>query len=120
VKKLYSSMFSILLLVSSPLICIYFELKHTHHSIILNFVIQSHSTAQSCQLVLRIITTTKHLCSDRGGGGGLFDFNNGHLVTRVYSGLSVMSLNHPLLLWPSVAMVLGDIISLSVAIVTIW
>jgi hypothetical protein len=111
-------MFSILLLVSSPLICIYFELKHTHHSIILNFVIQSHSTAQSCQLVLCIITTTKHLCSD--WGGGLFDFNNGHLVTRVYSGLSVMSLNPPLLLWPSVAMVLGDIISLSVAIVTIW
>jgi hypothetical protein len=32
----------------------------------------------------------------------------------------VMSLNYPLLLWPSVAMVLGDITSSHVATVTIW
>jgi hypothetical protein len=62
-------------------------------------------------------TTTKRLCSNRGGGS---DFSNGHLVTRVYSGSSVMSSNRPLLLWTSVVMVLDDIISSPVAIVSIW
>jgi hypothetical protein len=62
-------------------------------------------------------TATKCRYSDREG---VSDFSNGHLVTRVYSGSSVMSLNRPLLLWPSVATVLGDIISSPIAIVTIW
>jgi hypothetical protein len=59
-------------------------------------------------------TTTKCLYSEGGS-----DFSNRHLVTHVYSGSSVMSPNRRSLLWPSVAMVLGDIISLPVAIVTI-
>jgi hypothetical protein len=66
---------------------------------------------------LKTITTTKRLCSDRGG---VSDFSNGHLVTHVYSGSSVMSLNRPSLLCPPVAMLLGDVISSPIAIVTIW
>jgi hypothetical protein len=60
------------------------------------------------------ITTTKQLCSD-----GVSNFSNEHLVTRVYSGLSVMSSNRPSLLWTSVATVFGDIISLPIVIVII-
>jgi hypothetical protein len=64
------------------------------------------------------ITTIKRLCSDQGGGGGS-DFSNLHLVTRFYSGSSVMSLNRPLLLWPLVTTILGDITSSPVTTVTI-
>jgi hypothetical protein len=52
--------------------------------------------------------------------GGMSDFSNMHLMIHVYSDSSVMSRNRPLLLWNSVATVLGDIISLPIAIVTIW
>jgi hypothetical protein len=51
---------------------------------------------------------------------GVSDFSNKHLVTCVYSGSSVMSPNRPSLQWPSVATILGDIISSPIAIVTIW
>jgi hypothetical protein len=60
-------------------------------------------------------TTTKHLCYDWGGS----DFSNSHLVTHFYSGSSVMSSNRSSLLWPSVAMVMGDITSSPIATVTI-
>jgi hypothetical protein len=43
-------------------------------------------------------TTIKRLYSDGGS-----DFSNKYLVTRFYSDSSVMSLNRPSLLWPSVA-----------------
>jgi hypothetical protein len=62
-------------------------------------------------------TTTKCRCSE--GGGEESDFSNGHLVTHFYSGSSVMSLNHPSLLWTSVALVLGDITSSPIATVNI-
>jgi hypothetical protein len=48
------------------------------------------------------------------------NFSNGHLMTRVYNGSSVMLPNRSSLLWPSVAKVLGNIISLPTIIVTIW
>jgi hypothetical protein len=51
---------------------------------------------------------------------GVSDFSNGPLVTCVYSGSLVMSPNRSSLLWTLVATVMGDIISLPVAIVTIW
>jgi hypothetical protein len=57
--------------------------------------------------VFKIIFATC-LCSDPRG---VSDFSNGHLMTRVYNGSSVMSPNRPSLLWPSVATVLGGIIS---------
>jgi hypothetical protein len=50
---------------------------------------------------------------------GVPDFNNRYFVIRVYSDSSVMSLNHLSLMWTSVAIVLCDSISSSVAIVTI-
>jgi hypothetical protein len=53
-------------------------------------------------------------------GDGVPDFNNSYFVIRVYSDLSMMSLNHLSLLWTSVAIVLCDNISSSVTIVTIW
>jgi hypothetical protein len=56
-------------------------------------------------------TTIKHLCSD-----GVLDFSNEYFVIRIYSGSLGMSSNHT----PSVATVLSDIISLSVAIMIIW
>jgi hypothetical protein len=49
---------------------------------------------------------------------GVSDFSNRCLMTRVYSGSSVMSLKRPSLLWPPVATALGDIISVPIAIVT--
>jgi hypothetical protein len=59
-------------------------------------------------------TTIKRFCSDGGS-----DFSNKHLVTHFYGGSSVMSPNRPLLLWPKVATVMGDITSSYVATVTI-
>jgi hypothetical protein len=64
------------------------------------------------------ITTTKHLCSDLGGGGGA-DFNNMHLMTCFYNGSLVMSMNRLSLLWSSVATGSGDITSSLVATMTI-
>jgi hypothetical protein len=46
------------------------------------------------------------------------DCNNGNLVTRCYNGSSVMSLNHPSLLWPSVVTGACDNTSLLIATVT--
>jgi hypothetical protein len=48
--------------------------------------------------------TTKCLSSDKVG----FNCSNEHLVTRCYSGSSVTSLNCMSLLWPSVAMGVGE------------
>jgi hypothetical protein len=60
VKILDSSMFVILVLFFyAHLICVYFQLKKIyHHSIILNFVIQFHSTVQGHQLVHPIALCT--------------------------------------------------------------
>jgi hypothetical protein len=46
------------------------------------------------------------------------DCSNGNLVTRCYNGSSVMSLNHPSLLWPSVVTGAGDNTSSLIATVT--
>jgi hypothetical protein len=61
-------------------------------------------------------TTAKHLCSNMWWKS---NFSKRHLVTRFYSGSSVISPNYPSLLWPSVAMVLGDITSSPLATMTI-